>query len=94
MISHGAVPRATGASSAVVLHIAVFVENAVVVGLLECVPHATFVVPAGLDAVLEVSDIEGVYEVALTLECPMTFAGRAQLLATDAIRTYDLVWIS
>ena len=77
MVSYRAVLRAAGAGIAGVFIRTFFIQETVIMGLLEGVKVALGFVPAGLDAVLQVSDREGVYEVALTLECPMTFASRA-----------------
>ena len=46
-------------------------------GLFEGEPHALGNVAAGLKAVLEVLNFEGIDEDVLALECPMTFTGRA-----------------
>ena len=70
-----AVPLATRACSAVnFLLFAVLVEDAVVVRLLERVPHAQVTVGAGVDAVSKASDLEGVDEVAPALEGALTLA--------------------
>ena len=77
MISYRAVPGATSASIAVIFHITILIENTVVVGLFEGVPHAYYIIRAGFDTVFDVRDCERVNEVALTLECPMAIASRA-----------------
>ena len=66
-IAPGAVFFPTGAGVAREGLVAVFVEEAVVVGFLEGVVRAIGAVSAGADAVLEVRQREGVHQVALAL---------------------------
>ena len=76
MVSYRALPLATGAGFTFLLHLTTFVENTVIVGLFEGEPHALGNIAAGLEAVLEMINFEGIDENAFTLECPMTFTGR------------------
>ena len=76
MVSSRALPLASGTGFAFKLRLTTFVENAVIVGLFEGEPHALGNVAAGLEAVLEMINFEGIDENAFTLECPMTFTGR------------------
>ena len=47
-----------------------------IVCLLEGVPLAVGIIVAGLDAVFQVSNFEGIDEVSFTLDCLMTLASR------------------
>ena len=76
MVSYRAQPLATGTGITIIFHITILVEHTVVVGLLEGVPHADVIVIAGLNAVFEICNFEGIDEDAFTLECPMTFTSR------------------
>ena len=76
MVSSRALPLASGTGFAFKLRLTTFVENTVIVGLFEGEPHALGNVAAGLKAVLEVLNFEGINEDVLALECPMTFTGR------------------
>ena len=77
MVSSRALPLASGTGFTFKLRLTTFVENTVIVGLFEGEPHALGNVAAGLKAVLEVLNFEGINEDVLALECPMTFTGRA-----------------
>ena len=70
------IPLATGAGIAGICLLTIFIQNTVIVGLFEGEPHALGNINAGRNAVLRVSNFEGINEVAYALECPMTFASR------------------
>ena len=76
MVSYRALPLATGAGITGHCVLTTLIENTVIVGLFEGEPHALGNVAAGLKAVLEVLNFEGINEDVLALECPMTFTGR------------------
>ena len=76
MVSYRAVLRTASAGIAGVFNLTFFIQETVIMGLLEGVIVALRIVPTGLDAVLEVSNFEGINEVAFTLDCLMTLASR------------------
>ena len=51
-----------------------------IVGLLEGVPLTLFLVPAGIDAVFEMSNFEGIDEVAFAFNGLMTLASRTPVM--------------
>ena len=77
MVPCRALPLASGTGFTFKLRLTAFIENAVIVGLFEGEIHALGNVAAGLQAVLEVLNFEGIDEDVLAFECPMTFTGRA-----------------
>ena len=74
VVSTGTVLLPGRAGLAVKLVIALFIEDAVVVLLLQGEPHAIRVVEALFHAVLKMCDAERVNEVALALEGAVTFS--------------------
>ena len=76
MVSYRAVPRAAGAGIAVVFDCTFFIQETVIMGLLEGVKVAQGIVPAGIDAVLKVSNFKGIDKVAFTLDSLMTLTSR------------------
>ena len=72
----GTVPLPSGACLAVKAVVALLVEDAVVVVLLQGEPLAIGVVVAFLNASLQGWDVEGIYDVALALEAAVTLTGR------------------
>ena len=83
MVSYRARPLATGAGITGHCILTTFVENTVIVGLFKGEPHALGIVTAGLKAVLDMINFEGIDEDAFTLECPMTFTGRTPGLGIE-----------
>ena len=78
--AHGTVLRSAGAGRALSLDIAVFVEDAVIVGLLVGVEIALVVVVAFGDAVLEVQVVECVHIVSLALVGAVAVPCRAPVI--------------
>ena len=72
----GTVPLPSRACLAVKAVVALLVEDAVVVVLLQGEPLAIGVVVAFLNASLQSWDVEGIYDVALALEAAVTLTGR------------------
>jgi len=82
--AHGTVFRPAGAGSTIESAMAVFIEDAVVVGLLEGVEVTLIMVVACGDAVLEVCVVECIHIVSLALETGVAVPCRARILARDA----------
>ena len=80
MVSYRALPLATGAGIAVIFFLAVFIQETMIVGLLKGVPLTLFLVLAGLDAVFDMSNSEGIDEVAFTLDGLVTLTSRAPVI--------------
>ena len=64
-------------------------------GLFEGEPHALSNITAGLKAVFEVLNFEGINEDVLALESPMTFTGRTagiEILWKKALEKNDMTY--
>ena len=76
----GTVPFPSSACLAVKAVVALLVEDAVVVVLLQGEPLAVRVGVAFLNASLQSGDVEGIYDIALALDAAVTLSGRTPVL--------------
>ena len=74
MISHGTLPLPSRASIAIKLVVALFIENAVIVALLEGKPLAVYVAITFLNAFFEGIDGVRIHKSALALEGTLTYS--------------------
>ena len=76
----GTVPFPSSACLAVKAVVALLVEDAVIVVLLQGEPLAIWVGVAFLNATLQSGDVEGIYNIALALEAAVTLSGRTPVI--------------
>ena len=76
----GTVPFPSSACLAVKAVVALLVEDAVVVVLLQGEPFAIWVSVAFLNASFKSWDVKGIYDVALALETAVTLSGRTPVI--------------
>ena len=85
----GARLRACGAGcEGFIVQVAVFIQHAVVVNLLQCVPVAIIMVIADGNTVLNVGDYKGVNKVSLALVLLVAISSLAKLFSHNTIITY------
>jgi len=92
--AHGTVFRPAGAGSAVESRVAVFIKDAVVVGLLEGVEVTLIISVAFGDAVLEVHVVESIHIVSLAFVTGVAVPCWAPILTRDAGGAWSLGRIS
>ena len=80
MISMGTVPFPSSACLAVKAVVALLVEDAVIMVLLQGEPFAIWVSVAFLNASFKSWDVKGIYDVALALETAVTLSGRTPVI--------------
>ena len=80
MISMGTIPFPSCTCLAVKAVVALLVEDAVIVVLLQGEPLAIWVSVAFLNASFKSWDVKGIYDVALALETAVTLSGRTPVI--------------
>ena len=73
--------------------VALLVEDAVVVVLLQGKPFAIWVGVAFLNASLKSRDVEGINDIALALEAAVTLSGRTPVLYVLAVKPFKSSYI-